>query len=385
MTNVPAPDVAGTSISLPEQDACCQGLCDLPWIDHNQCLTFREVRPTTLQLERLVTNRDIRGTIVIRLVYTHTLCLIGKQQGGLVYSLTLLPGETATLFHSDRHRRTTSEDQRFSVVTSFSQFTSALDQYRHTGDSSTFDQVLTGKVNASASGSMDIELFDLGVEGSASFNSSSKNTNNIASTRDISDQFNSTLRQASQFTESQRSITVSSFEDKETIDTTKRVLVNPNRCYAVNYFVRKVLDVYELSTRLTDVTFQIATRNYDSGQLTPGQANLVPAELRAAVKAALVSVPDVGEVVDHPTRISVPTDGVVYLPELAHCCAQDPALEAAGLIALEREKAEAQKLALEAQMMALEVQRRQALLAAGTLDPFVPADPATINAQAGMP
>lgn len=374
MTNVPAPSVTDTSVALPEQDACCQGPCDLPWIDHNQCLTFREVRTTTLQLEKLITNRDVRGTIVIRLVYTHTLCLIGKQQGGLVYTLTLLPGETATLFHSDRHRRTTSEDQRFSVVTSFSQFTSALDQRRKTGDTSTLDQLLTGKVNASASGSAGVELLDLGVEGSASFSSSSTNTANVTSTRDISDQFSSTLTQASQFTEMQRSITVSTYEDKETIDTTKRVLVNPNKCYAVNYFVRRVLDVYEVSTTLTEVTFEVVTRQYDSGPLAPGQIGLVPTNLRGAVKAALASVPEIGETVEHPTRISVPTDGVVYLPELAHCCAQDPALEAASLIALEREKAEAQKIAQEAQMMALEVQRRQALLAAGTLDPFAPAE-----------
>lgn len=380
MMNAPASDVPESSITLPEHEDCCQGPCDLPWIDHHQCLTFREVRTTTIQLEKIVTNRDIRGTIVITLVYTHTLCLIGKQQGGLVYTLTLLPGETATLFHSDRHRRTTNEDQRFSVLTSFSQFTSALDQHRQTGDTSTLNQLLTSKVDASASGSADIEIWDLGVKGKGSFSSSSTDTANVTATRDVSDQFSSTLRQASQYTEMQRSITVSTYEDSETIDTTKRVLVNPNKCYAVNYFVRRVLDVYEFSTKLAEVTFEIATGRYDSGPLTPDQIGQVPANLRGAVKAALASVPDIGETVDHPTRISIPTDGVIYLPELAHCCAQDPALETASLIALEREKGEAQKAALEVQLMALEAQRRQALLAAGTLDPFTPTAPTMINA-----
>lgn len=375
MANAPVPSETDSQIILPEHEPCCQGPCDLPWIDHNQCLTFRETRTTSSQLEKLVRDRDVRGTIVTRLVYTHTLCLIGKQQGGLVYSLTLLPGETATLYHSDRHRRTTSETQRFSVVTSFSQFTSALDQRRQTGDTSRLNELVTGKVNASASGSADIEIWDLGVKGGGSFSSSSVDTKEVVTTRNISDQFVSTLRQASQFTEMQHSITVSTYEDKETMDTTKRVLVNPNRCYAVNYFVRRVLDVYELSTELSEVTFQIETRGHNSGWLTPEQIDLVPPELGEAVKAALAGLPEIGETVEHPTRISVPTDGVVYQPELAHCCAQDPALEAASLIALEREKAEAQKIALEAQLMALEVQRRQALIAAGTLDPFAPAEP----------
>jgi thermitase len=88
----------------------------------------------------------------------------------------------------------------------------------------------------------------------------------------------------------------------------------------------------------------------------------------------------VGEVVDHATTIAVPTDGVVYDPELAHCCALDPALERAALVKVEREQAEAQKIGLEIQLMALEVQRRQALLAAGTLTPFTPAPTETIVA-----
>ena len=74
--------------------------------------------------------------------------------------------------------------------------------------------------------------------------------------------------------------------------------------------------------------------------------------------------------------VTVPTDGVVYDPELSHCCAQDPVLEQAALIKLEREQAEAQKVGLQVQLMALEVQRRQALLAAGTLAAFE-TEPAT--------
>jgi len=40
-------------------------------------------------------------------------------------------------------------------------------------------------------------------------------------------------------------------------------------------------------------------------------------------------LPAVGASVEQPTVLTVPTDGVVYDPELAHCCAQDPALEQA--------------------------------------------------------
>ena len=49
-------------------------------------------------------------------------------------------------------------------------------------------------------------------------------------------------------------------------------------------------------------------------------------------------------------------------------------------IKLERAQAEAQQIGLHVQLMALEVQRRQALLAAGTLTPFEPDPTETIVA-----
>ena len=145
--------------------------------------------------------------------------------------------------------------------------------------------------------------------------------------------------------------------------------MNNNICYAVTYFVRKVLDVYVITTKVTAVTFQVTAGNFVSPVLTPAQIGQLPAKYKAAVEAILKGLPPVGETVELPAVLTVPTDGVVYDPELAHCCALDPGLEQAALIKLEREQAEAQKIGLEIQLLALEVQRRQALLAAGTLDP----------------
>jgi thermitase len=176
--------------------------------------------------------------------------------------------------------------------------------------------------------------------------------------------------QASQYTDLQRSITISSYEDSETVSTTQRTLVNNNACYAVTYFVRKVLDVYVLTTKVIAVTVQVTVDNYVSPVLTPAQIDQLPQQYQKAVEAALRGLPVVGDSVEQTSVITVPTDGVVYDPELAHCCAQDPALDQAEMIKLERAQAEAQKIALEIQLMALEVQRRQALLAAGTLTPF---------------
>jgi thermitase len=371
------PTTGTTPITLPTQDPCCQSPCDPAWRTKSTCIVFNETRTVTLPLG----NTDPAavfavGRIVVTVTYAHSLCLVGKQHGGLAYTMTLLPGEKMTLFQSDRYRRTTSETERFSVQTTFSQFVSAVHQQQNSKDSSALQQVLKSQTNSSdvgGGGGINLGIFSLGGSGSSSSTSSASSIDSLAVNTSSSD-FVSTAQQASQYTDLQRSITISSYEDSETVSTTQRTLVNNNRCYAVTYFVRKVVDVYQSSTRVVAVTFQVSEANFVSGVLTPAQIGQLPAALQKQVEAALKGLPTVGEASAHATLVTVPTDGVVYDPELAHCCAQDPELELADRIKLEREQAEAQRIGLEVQLMALEVQRRQALLAAGTLTPFEPAE-----------
>ena len=366
------PTTGTTPITLPTQDPCCQSPCDPAWRTKSTCIVFNETRSVTLPIGADATTAFAPGRLVITVVYAHSLCLIGKQHGGLAYTLTLLPGEKMNLFQSDRYRRTTSETERFSVQTTFSQFVSAVHQQQNSRDSSALQQVLnsqTSSSNAGGGGGINLGIFSLGGSGSSSSSSSSSSLDSLA-TQSASSDFVSTAQQASQYTDLQRSITVSSYEDSETVSTTQRTLVNNNRCYAVTYFVRKVVDVYQSGTRVVAVTFQVSEGNFVSPVLTPAQIGQLPPALQKQVEAALKGLPPVGETTPHPTLVTVPTDGVVYDPELAHCCAQDPELELADRIRLEREQAEAQRIGLEVQLMALEVQRRQALLASGTLTPF---------------
>jgi len=237
----------------------------------------------------------------------------------------------------------------------------------------------TQSSSASGGGGVNFLGFNLGGSGGSSKSSSSGSSLGL-STQTSADRFLSLAQQAAQYTDLQRSITISSYEDSDTVSTTQRTLVNNNRCHAVNYFVRKVLDVYVSTTKLASVTFQVTVGNYVTGDLTPAQIGQVEAAYRPAVEALITGLPTVGEVVQQPTTLSVPTDGVVYDPELAHCCALDPELEQAELIRLEREQAEAQRIGLQIQLMALEVERRAALLAAGTLDPFEPSPATTVVA-----
>jgi thermitase len=372
-----------TPVTLPTQDACCQSPCDPAWLAKPSCSTYTETKTTVVSLAGKPAAVDLaRGFVRINVTYTHSLCLVGKQHGPLAYTLTLLPGEKMTLYQSDRYRRTTTDSERYSVQTTFSQFLSALYQQQNANDSSALVQVLNNQSqSSSASGGGGVNLlgFNLGGSGGSASSSGSSSALDV-STQSSANQFVSLAQQAAQYTDLQRSITISSYEDSETVSTTQRTLVNNNLCYAVNYFVRKVLDVYTSTTKVTSVTFQVTVGNYVSAVLTPAEIGQVEAGYRVAVEEILLGLPTVGEVVELPTALSVPTDGVVYDPELAHCCALDPELDQAALIKLEREQAEAQRIGLQVQLMSLEVQRRQALLAAGTLDPFDPEPTTTVVA-----
>ena len=377
------PSDGATPVTLPAQDPCCQVPCDPPWVKGAACINFTTTRTITLPLVGAPATNDVgRGSILITVTYSHHLCLVGKQHGGLAYTLTLLPGEKMTLYQSDRYRRTTSETERFSIQTTFSQYVAAVHQQSSSEDSSFLQQVLNSQTQSSSAGGgggINLGLFSIGGSGSSTDSSSSSSAAS-ASVQQASSDFLQTAQQASQYTDLQRGLTISSYEDSESVSTTQRTLVNNNVCYAVNYFVRKVLDVYVLTTTVNAITIQIAAANFVSAALTPAEISQLPKEYQKPVETVLKQLPTVGEKVEATEPIAVPTDGVVYDPELAHCCAQDPALEQGVMIRLQREQAEAQKAGLELQLMALEVQRRQALLAAGTLTAFETAPTETIVA-----
>lgn len=373
---------AEASIILPEREECCQAPCDPPWLTKPSCLSFTETKTVTLELPPARTGDFGRGHIDVSVTYEHRLCLLGKEHGGLAYTLTLLPGERMTVYQSERFRRTTSETNRFSVHTTFSQFVTALHQDRESNSTSSLSHVLQSSSSGDASaGGLGIAI-PLGVFGTVAGGYHASSTTNVKdlTAHHSSDQFVSIAEQASQYTDMQRSVVVSTYEETETVNTTQRVLVNQNICYAVNYFVRKVLDVFQLTTRVLAVRFQVKTPKFTSALLTVDQLDDLPKELKEAAIGILKDLPKVGEEVAHPRHITVPTDGVVYDPELCHCSSAEPTLEQAEMIKLERAEAEALKLRLEVQLMELELQRRQALLAAGTLDPFEPlpvSNPAT--------
>jgi thermitase len=308
--------------------------------------------------------------IEFRVTYEHKLCLLGKQHGPLLYTQTLLPGEKVTLYHSDRYRRITSETDRFSVQTTFMQFLSVIQEARTTNTlESLADRLSTVKGSSSVSIGGGLAGV-LGLPSGSASKQTSVTDHNMLHIGFVSEAFNQSVFQASQMTHAERSVVVSTYEEKDVANVTARTLQNDNECRAVTYFIRKVVELYAVSTRVSDISFRIIAPNVPPDWHSIDDLAWLPPQVQNQIKDILKLLPKVGQVVERPRPISLPTDGTVYDPELAHCCSCEPERAVAIGIRLERQKAQALKECLEAQQLQLELERRRLLLQRGELAPF---------------
>ena len=233
----------------------CRSPEPIPWVTRDQCQTFYEAR--VFEVGRV----DERRPVEVRVSYEHRLCLVGRQQGPLLYTVTLLPGETQTVYEFDRYRRVRQQSEQVSVHSSFRQTMSALSQSRRFGSASSYVDTLTQarvQSDASVSAGGGLVGFFGGPQVSGELSTTVETTvASGASVATASEQFTQNARTAAQSTEAERSFMVSSFEDTEHQQTTQRTLHNPNHCYAVTYFVRRVLEVYEPSTHVVAVEWRV--------------------------------------------------------------------------------------------------------------------------------
>lgn len=376
-------------VSVPVPDECCVSPCDPPWRQDEQCLYWYETR-----FFRVPAGQDVPRAIFVsgknfiefRIIYEHKFCLLGKQHGPLLYTQTLLPGETVTLYHSDRYRRVTSETDRYSVQTTFMQFVSAVHQARATNTLEVLaDRLSSEKSSSSVSVGGGLAGF-LGLPSGSASSQTTVTDHNMLSIGSVSEVFNQSVFQASQMTHAERSVVVSTFEEKDFVNVTARTIHNDNECRAVTYFIRKVVELYALSTRVSDVSFRIISPDEPSDWHSLDDLAFLPQQVQNQIQKSRRLLPKVGQIVERPKPISLPTDGTVYDPELAHCCSCEPERAAAIAIRLEKQKAEALKECFEAQQLQLEVERRKLLLQKGELGspdavssgPMTAAKPASI-------
>jgi len=331
----------------------CEGPEPVPWLSWKHCFKFLEFRNTVLvgaNAEKLRL-----GRLQIRVQYQHALCLRGRKQGPLVHSLTLLPKEQISIYEYDRYRHATAVSQRFSARTSFFQMTQNV-QDAFASSKADAGASVSASSSVGGGGSAGINLGIISIGGGASASSSNHSSSYFDVAR-VSEQFSHVAETSSMAVETERSIVVSTFEENESLRSMARTLRNDNACKAVTYYIRRVFEVYKLTTTVVGVQALVGGLWLDL-QALPREVQAVVEKEMEGIKAGLSHDPGV--------EISLPTDGLLYEAELAHCSACDCEQEAKTRLELERMQIENLNLRLEAE-------RRQKLLEAGDLHPFEPA------------
>jgi thermitase len=282
---------------------------------------------------------------------------MGRKQGPIVHSLTLLPQEQVKIYEYDRFARATSTTTRVSQRTSFYTFVSRVSE--RVAETKSSAGSASSKVASSVHSTDD--SIDLGLYSSSSSaaSSSSVAASGHFDVDSVFESFNHVAETASLAVESERSVVVSSFSERESGDSSVRTLRNDNHCRAVTYFIRRVFEVYCLTTKLAGIEVQIGDQWVDWAALPAALKQQLSQEL-AGLKPGIFS--------QQSNEIALPTDGLLYEAELAHCSSCEPEAE-------QRHRLELKRLELEVELLARENDRRKALVAAGTLTPFEPCCP----------
>ena len=338
----------------------CIGPDPVPWLPWKHCFKLYEFRTAAVPVDKAGTAKFRLERVLIRVRYEHALCLLGRKQGPIVHSLTLLPKEQVRIYEYDRYRRATSATERFSARTSFFTMTQRVnDAYSSTKVREGGSVSASTSVGGGGGGGVDLGIISFGAEASAS---ASATTSAYFDVAQVSERFSHVAETSSLAVESERSIVVSTFEDQENLQSTARTLRNDNACRAVTYFIRRVFEVYDLRTRVVGIEVQIGNQWVDL-RSTPKEG------LQTVVRKFLDRV-DIGTAHDPRVEIALPTDGLLYEAELAHCCSCECEHEAKARLELER-------LQLENLNLRLEAARRQKRLDAGDLESFEETPPAS--------
>ena len=343
-------------------DCGCSTECSAPtappWLPHDTCYYFYEAR------------NQYCNDFQFRVCYEHCLRLVGRLQGPLLYTVTLLPNEKVRLYAYERHRSVKSETQRVSALASLRQsvavtlqsftersvssYSSRRRRVQDDADHISFGGFLPG--------------FGIDASGPSVSTSSASGTSVTA----VASVFARAVRAAASHVQAERSLIVSTYEDEERKATTERLLCNENDCYAVTYYVRQVKEVYEIETRVSCVEIL----GHDQVWYDISEIDKMPGSQRKLLQECLgrISLPKVGESV-RSVRIFLPTDGALYESELAHCSSCEPCREQEKGVEIDLQRAKARQECLEAELLKLEVKRRQKLLEEGNLSPFEPCCP----------
>ena len=227
---------------------CCPTLepcdvCDV--LDFRFRLPFRPVRPGTTR---------VPIPIEVVLHFRLTRCAGPLALGDILYSTTLLPGETVRLFSSDRHTRFSFDSE---TQLSYRQHTTSEESFYMAGMANAVNNVNVNEHGAATSsfhssavsggGGLGIDLFGISLGGSVSGSSyDAKSASAFA--RSLSSHADSSSRHVEVATRAASSTSVgevstrahSEGQSEDQYESASRTFSNANRCHALSFLFYKL-------------------------------------------------------------------------------------------------------------------------------------------------
>jgi hypothetical protein len=289
--------MAGKSSSKAIEVECCPTLepCDVcDALDFRFRLPFRSV----------VENHVV--PVEVTLVFRLTRCAGPLSLGDILYSTTLLPGETVHLFTSDRHSRfsfdsetnlsyynhTTSEESFF-----MSAMANAVNNVSVNENAAATSQFHSSSV--SGGGGLGIDLGFISLGGSASGSSyDSKSASTFA--QNLSQHADSSSRQVEVGTRAASSTQVGEVstrqhtqgESEDQYEASSRTFTNQNHCHALTFQFYKLNKCQTITWQLIGIERQVLDPAAPTGiQLNApaptGQVGVIPSSILAAASDRL--------------------------------------------------------------------------------------------------
>lgn len=301
--------------------------------------------------------------------------------GDLVYSTTLLPGETVRLFSSSRKNRFTFDtvsqvSYRHEQTSEESYYMSSMDRFMSdlsVRDDVDSDRSSSGSFKTDGSVSGALETFFLGPSASVSGSYNSSSTFDFL--RELSSHAESSHERSVQATRASSSVAVGEVqsrshaegESESTFESATRTISNHNRCHAVTYFAYQINKTQVVRFKIVEITRRVIDPAGDSKvALVPprfdGSVSVIPQAVLATdtKRVAVESVARASAVADRAGVVSAGGDTAQAI--------QSPLQgQLFGARTLAGQRTSAQPISAEARKQALEAVDKE-LVAAGLLD-----------------
>lgn len=260
------------------QTGCCPSLdkkllCEIMHFSYR--LNYRPESPDFLQK---FANFPIG--IELKFSFTYQRCPGDLVEGDLVYTNTLLPGETVKLFTSDRRSKFTYDSSSASANRNVQSSEESMQAQQMSDTMFDFDSKDSGnssyKNSAHVDGHADAGVDILGFGGEASMSGNFNASGSSQFANELSQHAQSKHNESVMSTRKANSVSVGesmsrthaegSSEDQ--YESSSREFKNPNHCHAVTFLFYQIDKTYSINFSLDTITIRIFNRQADNARVS---------------------------------------------------------------------------------------------------------------------